>query len=192
MKTLMCITLAAIMLFATTPSTMAHPPGCGPWHGGGFYGGPGYYGYGHGPYFWTNFGLECGALALGALVTYLPPERQVVVVNGATYYTAGGVYYQPYSTGYVVVNPPVQQVVVQQPTPVVVQTPTPQVNVVQQPQVLSTPPEASQPSMFYVPNSNGTFVCIPLTKNGSTWIGPQGESYGVFPSVDQLKARYAH
>lgn len=123
-------------------------PGPG-WHGPGYGPGPRWYGWGPGgrAMFWTGFGLECGALALGALVTYLPPERTVVYYGGAPYYSYGGTYFQATPGGYVVVNPP--PVVVAQPAPVtyVVQQPAPVTYVVQQPQTVVV---QQQPNVIYV------------------------------------------
>jgi len=187
MKALMCITVVVVLLLAST-TTLAHPPGFGP--GPGWHGGHGYYGYGRGAYFWTNFGLSAGALVTGAMVSYIPPERRVVYVNGSPYFTAGGVYYQPYGVGYVVVAPPVQQTIVVQ-SPQIVQQPQ-QVSVVQaQPQAPVAQPNAGVPSsLFFIPNSDGSYQGVPLTRSGSVLIGPQGESYQGIPSVDQLRVRY--
>ena len=41
-----------------------------------------------------------------------------------------------------------------------------------------------------VPNSDGTTTPVTLTRQGSGYIGPQGEYYQDTPTVDQLKALY--
>jgi hypothetical protein len=52
------------------------------------------------------FGMFVG-LAIGTAVAKPPPTSTTIVVQGATYYTADGVYYQPVPAGgYVVVAAP--------------------------------------------------------------------------------------
>jgi len=55
-------------------------------------------------------GYAAGAATVGTTVTILPSGYTSYVVNGRTYYTVGGVYYQPvYQNGatvFVVVNQP--------------------------------------------------------------------------------------
>lgn len=41
-----------------------------------------------------------------------------------------------------------------------------------------------------IPTSNGAYKTIILTRSGDTYIGPQGEHYGRFPTVVQLQAIY--
>ena len=83
-------------------------------HGGYYYRGGHYYGPG-----WFGLGLFAAAVTVGAVVASLPPEREVVVVNGYPYpyYRYDNVYYQSCPTGYVVVEPPAPQTVVVQPPP---------------------------------------------------------------------------
>jgi len=236
-------TLAAAMLATTAIPAFAGPPpgppGPGPgWHGGGP--GPHWGGWGPGgkALFWTDFGLTVGALVLGTVVAYLPPERTVIYSSGTSYYCYNGTYYTAVPGGFMVVNPPVvvtqpqtvivqqpaPQVVVQQPAPqtIVVQQPAPQTTVVQQPvsaatttqaavqPVASAPvqqnysappaypttasaaPKGSESNTYdiYLPNGNGTFTLVQLSKTGNGYLGPQGEYYPNYPTMDQLKERY--
>jgi len=42
----------------------------------------------------------------------------------------------------------------------------------------------------YLPNSDGTFTTVPIKRYGTGYIGPQGEHYTDFPTVEQLKVTY--
>ena len=182
-----------------------HGPSGGGDHGHGHWGG---WGSGGRALFWTDFGLEVGALVLGTVVMYLPPERTVVYVDRAPYYYYAGTYFStaPGGVGYVVVNPP--PVVVQAPpTTVIVQAPARETVVVQPapPAVVKqqqAPPPADPPDQgtaskpdsgkydIYLPNGNGTFTLIPLTKTATGFMGPQGEFYPDHPTLEQLTERY--
>lgn len=41
-----------------------------------------------------------------------------------------------------------------------------------------------------IPNNDGTFTLVPLKKTDDGFIGPQGEKYENFPSINDLKKRY--
>ncbi len=41
-----------------------------------------------------------------------------------------------------------------------------------------------------VPNSNGSYTVVNLIQRGNGYIGPQGEYYESYPTVDQLKVLY--
>jgi len=43
-----------------------------------------------------------------------------------------------------------------------------------------------------IPNSNGSFVPVRLTKHGSGYVGPQGEYYSENPTVEQLEVLYGN
>jgi hypothetical protein len=77
----------------------------------------GYYHDDHGS-FWG--GLAAG-LVIGAIVSSPSPASQPVVVNNVTYVVSDGVYYQPTTGGYTVVNPPIGVIVTALP-PGAVQT----------------------------------------------------------------------
>ncbi len=118
---------------------------------------------------------------IGAYVGAIPSDFQPVSINGRIYYTDGGVYYvltqyrgykvvpQPLIPDQVIVSPPQQVVVAAPPAPVSAQGSFP-VN---------------------IPNSNGSYTTIVITRSGNGYVGPQGEFYATFPSVAQLKAMYA-
>ena len=110
---------------------------------------------------------------LGAYVNAIPPDFQPVLVNGRTYYTDNGIYYVLTHHGYKVVPAPVVYI---------------------QPQIIEPPPQpvaASQGSFTVnIPNDNGGYLPVVITRSGSGYLGPQGEYYATFPSVTQLKAMY--
>lgn len=153
--------------------------------GGGRYGGHYYRGgrwYRHG---WLGFDIAVTALTIGALVDYLPPRYNTVVVGGVPYYYCDNIYYRPYPGGYVVVPAPVMtQPIVVAPEiaqPVVVTT-----------QATVAEPQAQTSGMVTVniPNSRGGYTSVTLKKHGNGYIGPQGEYYAENPTVDQLKTLY--
>lgn len=41
-----------------------------------------------------------------------------------------------------------------------------------------------------IPNGDGTFTLVPITKTADGYQGPKGEKYENFPSIDTLKKRY--
>jgi hypothetical protein len=115
---------------------------------------------------WFGFGFVVSALAIGAFIDSLPPRHTTVVVEGTPYYYDDKYYYRQLPEGgYVVV-----------PAPVIVQS---------QPQTLGT-------STVNIPNSRGGYTSVTLRRSGSGFIGPQGEYYPNFPSVEQLKMMYGN
>jgi hypothetical protein len=108
------------------------------------------------------------SLALGTVLTSLPPSYRLVYINGYPYYYDGLYYYQAAPEGYVVVNPTIVQA-----SPVIVQTPV-ETGVI----------------TINVPNSDGSFTPVVLTRRGDGYLGPQGEYYQAHPSVEQLRALY--
>jgi len=40
-------------------------------------------------------------------------------------------------------------------------------------------------------NSDGSFTPVRLVRQGTTWVGPQGEFYTAIPTEEQLRQRYA-
>lgn len=148
---------------------------------------------------------------VGAVVTTIPPEAQITVVDGVPYYNVNGVTYVSSGLGYQVVPPP--RVVVA--TPVVAAQP---VTVIQPPAVVlppaqpvqsaavpvQAPPGPAQSSVtaaqtpgsddvftINVPNSKGDYTGVTIKRSGNGFVGPQGEFYPEFPKVDQLKLMYA-
>ncbi|MFH1622764.1 MAG: hypothetical protein ABIA97_06595 [Candidatus Omnitrophota bacterium] len=55
--------------------------------------------------------------------------------------------------------------------------------------VVSNVPEARE-VIVNVANVNGTYTVVSLKKSGSGYIGPQGEYYPEFPSLEQLQVMY--
>jgi len=125
------------------------------------------YNYHDGRFFWPGwFGFEIAIATppVGAIVTILPFGHRTIVLGGATYYYYNNIYYQPCSSGYIIVPQP-------QAKPAVVAA-------------------YSGASTINVPNSNGSYTSVTLVKRDNGYIGPQGEYYPDHPTVDQLKALY--
>ena len=102
-------------------------------------------------------------------MTALPVGYEPIVINGITYYTYSGVYYQFTPYGYAVVQPPV-------------------IPVIAQPTAL----ENIQNSFTVnIPNTRGGYTAVTIKKSGNGFVGPQGEFYAQFPNVEQLKVMYA-
>jgi hypothetical protein len=98
------------------------------WHGEAYPRHCGSYGA---AWFWTNFGLEVGALVIGAYVAAIPPVNTVYFYNGIPYYYCDGLYFIKTPAGYMVAQPPIviQQPVVIQQTPQVIVQPQPPIYV---------------------------------------------------------------
>jgi len=70
------------------------------------------------------------------------------------------------------------------PAPIIYQAP-----VITQPvAVISQQPVTS---VIYVTNSNGSVTPVTITWSGSAWVGPKGEQYLNYPTVEQLKMIYS-
>jgi hypothetical protein len=59
------------------------------------------------------------------------------------------------------------------------------------PSTSSQPAPANDPMEINIPNGNGSYTSVTLTKTEKGFLGPQGEFYADHPTVDQLKERYA-
>jgi len=128
-------------------------------------------------WFWAGAGVT--ALTVGAIVASLPPRREVVYVGGSPYYYYDNYYYRPCPRGYVVVPQPV--IVEPAPQPVFVAPAAPQ----------PMPAPVTQESFTVnIPNSRGGYTAVTLKRSGNGFIGPQGEYYADFPSVEQLRTMY--
>lgn len=156
--------------------------------------GPGY-GYGDHPryryhdgrfYRPTWFGLFEIAIdipPIGAIITVLPPRHRTIIVGDVTYYYYDGVYYTVCPSGYVVVPAPAPVVV-----PAAVVTPNPVTNA---PAVNTQSQETSGETItINIPNTNGSYTPVILTKQKNGYTGPQGEYYSEHPTVEQLKVLY--
>jgi hypothetical protein len=125
------------------------------------------------------FGFEfvLGIPPVGAIVTALPAGHRTIIVAGASYYYYENIYYRPCPTGYVVVSAPAP---VPTPAPVVY---APAANVQFQAPV-------QERVTVNVPNSNGSYTPVTLTRRENGYVGPQGEFYPQNPTVEQLRALY--
>jgi len=51
--------------------------------------------------------------------------------------------------------------------------------------------EFNQPAYpVYLPNSDGTYTVVLIKRYGTGYVGPQGEHYTNFPTVEELKVKY--
>ena len=104
-----------------------------------------------------------------------------VPIYGGCGYWEGPMYY-PYYPCYprvVYAPPPYYPPIVVAPPVVVVAAPP--VAVVR---------EAAITSYVNVPNSNGSIMPVRIRHIGNVWIGPKGEQYLTYPTVEQLKPVY--
>jgi len=152
-------------------------------HGGGRYHYRGGRWYGPG---WFGLEVAVSALAIGAVVEGLPVGYTTVVAGGIPYYYYGGYYYRSYPYGYVVVPAPVVATTV-----VAVPAATTVVTVPEAAPINVTQPQGKIITIN-VPNSNGSYTPVSLTKYKNGYIGPQGEYYEGHPTVEQLKLLYGN
>ena len=196
LKNKLLLMLVVIIMVVSVISQDAYAwGGRGGWHGGRWYGNG-----------WFWFGAAATALTLGAIVGSLPPYYNTVYYGGVPYYYYDGIYYRPYSNGYMVVQAPsvtTAPVMVQQPYTTVAQpVMTQQPYAASQP-VMAAPVESAntiqtvspattqgEPFTVNVPNSKSGWTSVTLTRSGTGFIGPQGEYYQEFPKVKQLKEMY--
>jgi len=163
--------------------------GFGGAHFGHGYGGGYYY---HGYYGWPYYGpwwpgVTVVTPSIGAYVAYLPDGYSTIVIGNDRYYCSNGVYFQPYSDGYVVVSPPAQNVTVSEQGA--------SANAVVETKSLASTPaviHSSDTVSVGVPNAKGGFTSVKLIKQKDGYLGPQGEFYKGHASVDQLKALYGN
>jgi hypothetical protein len=132
-------------------------------HGSG-----GGHGYGHGGGYhgggWGNVGISIG---IG-----------FPIYGGYGYW--GGAAYYPYYPSVVYAAPPYYP-------PVVVASP---VVVRSDAQPIAVLKEDAITSYVNVPNSNGSVMPIRIRRLGNVWVGPKGEQYLSYPTVEQLKPVY--
>ncbi len=106
------------------------------------------------------------SLVIGAFIDSLPPSHTIVEAEGTSYYHDDRYYYkQRPEGGYVVV-----------PAPVIIQS----------------PPQIPEMSTINIPNSRGGYTSVTLRRSGNGFVGPQGEYYPNYPSVEQLKTMYGN
>lgn len=124
------------------------------------------------------FGFELVFPPIGAVITTLPSGFKTVIVGSSRYYYYDDVYYMNCPTGYIVV-------------------PDPTVHAAGNTAVVSASALAADPAVgdsvyVNVPNSNGSYTAVKLTKNSTGYTGPQGEIYPNHPTVSQLKVLYGN
>lgn len=115
---------------------------------------------------WFGLSFAVSVLTNGTMIDELPPKHTTVIIQGIPYYHDDRYYYRTSPEGgYVVVQ-----------SPVIVKS------------------EAQMPEMSTVniPNSRCGYTSVTLRKSGNGFIGPQGEYYSEYPSVEQLKAMYGN
>jgi hypothetical protein len=105
----------------------------------------------------------------GAMITSIPERHKVIVYNNTDYYYYNSAYYVKQPTGYTVVTPP----------PSVVSSNAPAVEAPEKTVVVT------------VPNPNGSYIPVTLQKYSDGYVGPNGEFYPDYPTLDQLKAMYS-
>lgn len=110
---------------------------------------------------------------LGAVILTLPPDCQPVIIDGVTYYVSNGVYYAQKPEGYEVISQP-------------------RVTVIDAPKTVAGAPAVDTTDSFTVniPNALGGYSPVVIKRLNNGFVGPQGEFYPEFPSVEQLKVMY--
>jgi hypothetical protein len=58
------------------------------------------------------------------------------------------------------------------------------------PSAPSQPAPANNPMEINIPNGDGSYTSVTLTKTDKGFLGPQGEFYADHPTEEQLKTRY--
>jgi hypothetical protein len=177
-------------------------------HGGFSHGYHGYYGY-HGWGYWPYWdaGYSIITPPIGAVVGYLPDGYSTFVVGGIPYYYFDGYYFRSCPSGYVVVEAPsVPSVSAQEPAAKNQPTEVPNqasssASKQQSGSTVSGTQESKAPSgaiasssgdalTVNIPNTNGGFTTVKLTKVKDGYKGPQGEFYPNHPTVDELRVLY--
>jgi hypothetical protein len=118
---------------------------------------------------------------VGCVVSALPVGFRSLPQSG--HYFAHGVFYRQVDRGFQVVSPPepVEPPAVLAPPP----SPSQERSVVTSPQK----PTTELPLTINIPSYKGV-IPIVLQRSGSGYVGPQGEYYTTYPTVEQLKLIY--
>ncbi|MBF0523190.1 MAG: hypothetical protein HQL24_09065 [Candidatus Omnitrophica bacterium] len=115
---------------------------------------------------WFGWEFAISALVIGAIIDSLPERHTVIVVEGNQYYHDDNYYYRQLPDGsYVVVQPPV---------------------------IVQAPVQIQDISTINIPNSKGGYTSVTLRRSGNGFVGPQGEFYPTYPSVEQLRVMYGN
>lgn len=128
------------------------------------------YYYDEGAYFrHTPAGFASVRAPAGVVIHVLPKRHKRIAHNHTTYYIYDNTYYVKEPQGYVVVNPPVEAI-----------------------KLNTAAVEAPEKTVIVnVPNPNGSYIPVTLQKYSDGYIGPRGEFYPDYPTLDQLKAMYS-
>ena len=98
-----------------------------------------------------------------------------MIIDGTQYFVSHGVYYKYTLRGYEVVP---------QPDVTVIETAK------DSPKFQTT--DSEDAFTLNIPNAKGGYTAVTLKRSEDGFIGPQGEFYAEFPSVEQLKVMYGH
>lgn len=127
---------------------------------------------------------------VGVVVTTIPQGCQPVIVDGVAYYNINGVTYMATPGGY--------QVVPQPKTIVIKNYINGQDATTNTPAQTSTNTSAAGTAVgtqdsytVNIPNSKGGYTAVTLKRAKDGFVGPQGEYYAEFPTVEHLKVMYA-
>lgn len=104
---------------------------------------------------------------VGAIVQNLPEDPVIIDDNAQTYYVSNGVFYSKRGSGYEVVVPPFG----------------PNKGVV-------VSGNARDDIFVRLPDSNGGYVEVKLSRTNRGFKGPQGEFYSEFPPMEQMREMY--
>ena len=151
--------------------------------------------------FW--FDRIVAAPPIGTYVSILPNGYTAFSVGGIPYFHFRGVYFRPYTDGYVVVSAP---------APAVVSSSSPtdrsQLNTKKEDTENASTDTTSAASIdnsmlskekqessadtvvINIPNEDGSYTPVTLVKHGEGYLGPQKEYYTGHPTVAQLRVLY--
>jgi len=122
---------------------------------------------------WFGFEIALFTPPIGATVKVLPLGYKTIIFSGSTYYYYDDIYYTRCPSGYIVV--PTPQI---SPNVTAITTLAPSHNL------------SAETFTVNVPNSNGSYAPVTLTKHNNGYLGPQGEYYPGNPTIEQLKVLY--
>ncbi len=118
------------------------------------------------------FGVVVPFLPLGAVRLHFGPDW---------FFYFGGIYYQPFTDGYVVVKKPDTVYVAKDAAPTAPAAPA---------EPVERPFVEPNTKTVMVENSNGSRTPVILQEVEGKWKGPRGEIYDKFPTDDQLHSAY--
>jgi len=136
---------------------------------------------------------------IGAVVTAIPRGYAPVVINGAEYYEVNDATYINTPEGYQVVPEP--KVIIIKDSELKASAKA-ELEAEKELSALSSANAAlsagytSQPVVevsftVNIPRSDGKYTAVTLKRSGEGFIGPQGEYYEKFPTVEQMRVMYA-